>query len=229
VLVIGLGGLGCPAAMALADEGIGTVGLVDPDRVDASNLPRQLLYTDADIGHRKVDAAAARLCARNPGLRVEPLCERFETPDLAWLGTWDAVIDGTDTIASKFRVNDACVLAGVPLAHAGAVGWRAQILCVLPADTACYRCIFEEPPPEGELPSCEAAGVLGPVTALAGALQAEQVLQLLAGTRPSLAGRILSFDLGAGTWRSVPLSRNLRCAACGAVSGTRAARRSAVP
>jgi molybdopterin-synthase adenylyltransferase len=229
VLIVGLGGLGCPAAMALADEGIGTLGLVDPDRVDASNLPRQLLYTDTDVGRLKVEAAAARLAARAPGLRVEPLRERFETPDPAWLGTWDAVVDGTDTIASKFRVNDACVLAGVPLAHAGAVGWRAQVLCVLPGDTPCYRCLFEEPPPEGELPSCEAAGVLGPVTALAGALQAEQVLQLLAGTRPSLAGRILTFDLGNGTWRSVSLSRNLRCAVCGAVSGTRAARRSAVP
>lgn len=227
MLVIGIGGLGCPAAAALADEGVGTLGLVDPDVVELSNLPRQLLYDDADIGRPKVEVAATRLRARVPGLGIEARRERFEA-DLAWLRGWDAVVDGTDTIASKFQVNDACVAAGVPLAHAGAVGWRAQLLTVIPGVSACYRCVFEEAPPDGELPACEVAGVIGPVTSLAGALQAAQVLALLAGDRPSLADRLLTFDLGAGTWRGVPLSRNVRCAACGGVSATRPARRSAV-
>lgn len=214
-LVIGVGGLGAPAAITLARAGVGTIGLVDPDRVESSNLPRQPLYEDDDVGRLKVEAAAERLARLAPGIRVEPLAARFTASDRALLGGWDVVLDGTDTVAAKFDVNDAAVASAVPLAHAGAIGWRAQLTTVLPGRSACYRCVFEEPPPSGETPGCDQAGVLGPAVALAGTLQAAEALRLLAGVAPALAHRLLTIDLRTGTWRSVPLARRAGCAACG--------------
>ncbi|MFN8544042.1 MAG: HesA/MoeB/ThiF family protein [Candidatus Binatia bacterium] len=229
VLIVGVGGLGSPAAMALAEAGVGTLGLVDPDQVEISNLHRQPLYAEADVGRPKVEAAAERLAATWPHLRVVQDRRRFGIGDARLLAGWDAVVDGTDTVDAKFVVNDAAVAAGVPLAHAGAVGFRAQVLAVLPGESACYRCVFEEPPAPEDAPSCEAAGVLGPVVALAGAWQAAQVLQVLSGVRPGRAARLRTIDLRTGTWRSVPLARNPACAACGPTTIVEAARRSAVP
>src|SRR5262249_17037272 len=148
------------------DAGVGTLGLVDPDRVEVSNLHRQPLYDDSDAGQPKVAAAAARLVARHPGLRVETWAERFGSTHPALARRFDVLIDGTDTIAAKFAVNDAAVAACVPFVHAGVIGFRAQVLTVVPSESACYRCIFEDAPPPDETPSCEAAGVLGPVPVL---------------------------------------------------------------
>jgi molybdopterin/thiamine biosynthesis adenylyltransferase len=215
VLVIGVGGLGAPAALALADAGVGTLGLLDPDHVEVSNLPRQPLYDDGDVGRPKVAVAAERLRARRPRLQVDVDARRFGAGDVALLRGWDVVVDGTDTVATKFAVRDAAVAAGVPLVHAGAVGFRAQILTVLPGASACYRCVFEEPPPPDQTPSCEEAGVLGPAVHLAGTLQAAEALRLVAGRAPAFADRLLVVDLLAGTWRSVPVSRRNGCAACG--------------
>jgi molybdopterin/thiamine biosynthesis adenylyltransferase len=220
-LVIGVGGLGCPAALALARAGVGTIGLVDPDVVDLSNLHRQLLYRDADVGRPKVDVAAARLRAVAPDCRVVATRARFEAGDATRLAEFDVVLDGTDSIAAKFAVSDAAVAARVPLVHAGAIGFQAQVLTILPGVSACYRCIFEEAPPEGDVPACDEAGVLGPVPALAGALQAAETLRLLAGEPPLFADRLLSMDLRAGTWRSVPVARSAHCAACGRAGGLR--------
>jgi len=210
-LVVGVGGLGAPAAMALAAAGADTLVLVDPDRVEVSNLHRQPLYDAADVGQPKVDVAAARLRALHPGLRVETSQSRFEPRHL--LGC-DVVLDGTDTIAAKFAVNDACVAAGIPLVHAGVLGFRAQLLTVLPGQSACYRCVFEEAPPPGDVPSCQDAGVLGPVPVLAGALQAAEAIRVLAGTSPAFAGRLLTIDTREGRWRSIPVTPNPRCPAC---------------
>jgi adenylyltransferase/sulfurtransferase len=214
-LVIGVGGLGCPAAFALAQAGVGTLGLVDPDVVDPSNLPRQLLYDDGDVGRAKVDVAAERLRAIAPATRIVTTRARFGGGDAPWLHDWDVVLDGTDSVAAKFTVSDAAVAARVPLVHAGAIDWRAQLLTVVPGVSACYRCVFEEAPPPDDVPSCQEAGVLGPVVALAGSLQAADALRVATGVAPHFADRLLTIDLRAGTWRSVPVARRPRCAACG--------------
>jgi adenylyltransferase/sulfurtransferase len=213
-LVIGVGGLGCPAALALARAGVGTIGLVDPDVVDVSNLPRQLLYDAGDVGRAKVDVAADRLRTVARALEVVTVQARFTAADAGWLRDFDVVLDGTDSIAAKFAVNDAAVAAGIPLVHAGAVDFRAQLLTILPRATACYRCVFEDAPPPDDVPSCQEAGVLGPVVALAGSLQAADALRVAAGERPHFADRLLSIDLRAGTWRAIPVVRRRDCAVC---------------
>jgi adenylyltransferase/sulfurtransferase len=216
VLIVGLGGLGSPAALALAAAGVGALGLVDPDVVEPSNLPRQLLYDDGDVGRPKVEVAAAGLEAAVPGLRVEAWRERF-APGGTWerrVAAFDLVVDGTDTIPDKFFLNDTAVAAGRPLVHAGVLGFAAQVLTVLPGRSACYRCIFEEAPPVAETPTCEAAGVLGPVVALAGAVQASEAVRVLDGGAPAFADRLLTFDLSTGRARAVPVRPNPRCTAC---------------
>jgi adenylyltransferase/sulfurtransferase len=218
-LVVGVGGLGAPAAAALARAGVGTLGLIDPDVVELSNLHRQPLYDASDIGRPKVEVAALRLRSLAPGLRVECWRRRFEAGTAHPVGGFDVVLDGTDTVAAKFEVNDAAVAAGVPLVHAGVLGLRAQVMTVLPGASACYRCVFEEPPPAGEVLACEEAGVLGPVPALAGALVAAEALRLLTGAPPRFAGRLLVIDVRAGRWRTVVLTPSLRCSACAAASG----------
>ncbi|MCW5893572.1 MAG: HesA/MoeB/ThiF family protein [bacterium] len=228
-LVIGVGGLGSPAAMALAAAGVGTLGLMDPDVVEISNLHRQPLYDEADVGRPKVLAAAARLHDRHPALAIETEVRRFGADDEALLAGWDVVLDGTDTIAAKFTVNDAAVAAEVPLIHAGALGWRTQLLTVLPHGSACYRCLFEEAPPADEVPSCQEAGVLGPAVVLAGTLQAGEAVRILAHLEPAFRDRLLTIDTRTGTWRSVPLSRDPNCAACGDRHEVRAAQRSNHP
>ncbi len=214
-LIIGVGGLGSPAAIALADAGVGTLGLVDPDRVELSNLHRQPLYDDADIGRPKVDAAAARLLIAHPALRVETWRLRFDADAAALLDGFDVVLDGTDSVEAKFVVNDAAVACGVPLVHAGAIGTRAQLLTVVPGATACYRCLFEEPPPADEVASCQDAGVLGPSVVLAGSLQAADAVRLLSGLPPLFANRLLSLDTRDATWRRVDVTPRPSCPACG--------------
>jgi molybdopterin/thiamine biosynthesis adenylyltransferase len=225
VVLIGVGGLGAPAATALAAAGVGTLGLVDPDVVELSNLHRQPLYTGADLGRPKVEVAAERLRGLAPALRVATWRARFGPSDAHLLRAFDVVLDGTDTIAAKFVVSDAAVAAGVPLVHAGVLGFRAQLLTVLPGRSACYRCVFEEAPPPGDVPSCQEAGVLGPVAALAGALQAAEAIRLLAGEPPVYANALLAFDTQAGRWRTVPVAPNPRCPVC----APRAAERSHAP
>ena len=215
VLIVGVGGLGSPAAMALVEAGVGELGLVDPDVVEVSNLHRQPLYGDADLGCAKVDVAAERLRAIAPAVRVTTWRERFPAGDAARaLPRFDVVLDGTDTIAAKFAVNDAAVAAGVPLVHAGVLGFRAQVMTVLPGATACYRCVFEEAPPAGEVPSCEEAGILGPTAALAGALAAAEAVRIVAGGGASYAGRMLAIDTSGGRHRSVPIGRRPHCRSC---------------
>jgi len=215
-LVVGVGGLGAPAAAALAEAGVGTIGLVDPDTVDLSNLHRQPLYATADLGRAKVDVAATRLAVSTPAPRVVTWRRRFERDDVALLRDFDVVLDGTDSLAAKFCVNDAAVAAGVPLVHARVTGLDAQLMTILPGTSACYRCVFEEAPPPDEVPSCEEAGVLGPLPALAGTLQAAEAVRILCGGRAAFADRLLTFDARAGKSRLVPLAPNPRCPVCDA-------------
>jgi len=214
VVVVGLGGLGCPAVRALADAGIGHLTLWDPDVVERSNLPRQILYGTNDIGSAKTDAAAAWLSRRHPTLVTHVVPRRFAFENAPLLLDAAVVIDGTDSIESKFAVSDAAVAAGTPLVHAGAIGLRAQMTTILPRRTPCYRCIFEEPPPAGDLPSCAEAGVLGPFVNLVGTLQATEALRIVRGAPPAFAGHLLVLDAGRGASRTVPLNRRNDCPAC---------------
>jgi len=227
-LLIGLGGLGSPAALVLARAGVGTLGLVDPDQVEPSNLPRQVLYEEADIGRRKVDVAAERLTRLAPGVRVQRYPQRFTAADATFLADWNVILDGTDTVRTKFLVNDAAVAARVPLIHAGASGWRVQLTTILAGSSACYRCVFEEPPDEDEATRCDQAGILGPAVTLGGTVQASEAVRLLAGRSPLFGGRLLAIDLRAGTWRIVPLARRPDCAACDPL-GRQAQRERRVP
>jgi molybdopterin/thiamine biosynthesis adenylyltransferase len=229
VLVVGVGGLGAPAVMALAAAGIGGVGLVDPDVVEASNLHRQPPYDEAALGDAKVEAAARHLRRVRPALDVTTLSRRVGAGDAELVAGFSAVIDGTDSIEAKFLVNDLAVATGRPLVHAGVAGLRGQLMTVLPGATACYRCIFEEPPPPGDAVSCTEAGVLGPLPALLGALQAAEAVRLCAGEPPLFADRLLAIDASRGTWRSVPLARRVSCAACGPRPPAPAATRSDSP
>jgi adenylyltransferase/sulfurtransferase len=215
-LVVGVGGLGAPAAAALAAAGVGTIGLVDPDTVDVSNLHRQPLYASTDLGRAKVEVAAERLGETSPGPRVLVWPRRFEREDVALLRSFDVVLDGTDSLAAKFCLNDAAVAAGVPLVHAGVTGFDAQLMTILPGASACYRCVFEDAPPPDEVPSCEEAGVLGPLPALAGTLQAAEAIRILCGGRAAFADRLLAFDARTGKSRLVPLAPNPRCPVCDA-------------
>lgn len=217
VLIVGIGGIGCPASMALARTGSVDLRLVDDDRVDISNLHRQLLFETADAGRPKVEAAAQHLAALNPELRIETARARFDgtTADSLLAGI-DVVLDGSDNFPSRFFVNDACVEAGVPLVHAAVLGLAGQLMTVLPGKSACYRCIFEAPPPPGTVPTCARAGVLGPIAGVIGALAAAECLRLTANQTPAHADKLLSYEPTREGIRAIGLAINPRCSSCSA-------------
>jgi molybdopterin-synthase adenylyltransferase len=194
LLIIGAGGLGCPALWALGQSGRAlSVGVVDHDVVDLSNLHRQILFSDAEVGLPKVDAARETLAVRFPNLTVEPMRTRVDHTNVdALVRGARVVLDGTDSFEAKFLINDACVAAGVPLVHGGVVRFSGQLMSVLPGH-ACVRCLFEAPPPPDAVPSCQEAGILGPVAGVIGARMAQEALAILDGN-PALAGTLDIFD-----------------------------------
>lgn len=209
-LVIGAGGLGAPVLLGLARAGI-AVRVADDDVVCASNLQRQLLYRPSDVGRPKVQAAADRL--RTLGGVVEPVCERFTASSAARLMDGIAlVLDGCDDPATRFLANDACVLAGIPLVHGAALRFTGQVMTIVPRTGACLRCLFEGPP-EGEVPTCSEAGVLGAICGVAGSLMVERATRVLAGE--PLTDDLTIVDGLAGRVRAVPLRRDPACAVCG--------------
>lgn len=219
VLVVGVGGLGCPAALALVDGGIGHLTLIDDDVVAESNLHRQVLYGTADAGRLKVEVAAEALGRRaargRAGLDVTPRVGRVTADNaLALVGGFDVVLDGTDQPATKFLLSDACVRARVPLVHAGAVRWVGQLLVMRPGDP-CLRCLFDDIPPAEGL-SCAEQGVAGPVVGVLGALQAERALAVLDGDPNVRGGELVAYDGLAGTLRTVRFGRDPECRGCGA-------------
>jgi molybdopterin/thiamine biosynthesis adenylyltransferase len=219
VLIIGAGGLGCPAALALAAGGARRIGVVDDDRVDMTNLHRQVLFTDADAhtGQPKVDAFARALQRRFPALDVTTHAARFDVGTAAALvQAYDIVIDGSDNFATKFLANDAAVLARRPLIHGAAVGTGGQLLTVPAGGRPCYRCLFEQPPAAGVGPSCAEAGVLGPVPGVIGALAGAEAIRLLRGQAPGFVGRLLQYDAARMTLRAVAFNPNPGCAVCAA-------------
>lgn len=215
VLIVGVGALGCPAAWHLAAAGIGALTLVDPDVVELSNLHRQMLHGADAIGTAKVASAAARLSRAWPAVRIETHEEALTAHNaVRLLAPADFVIDATDGVAAKFLVNDAAVRFRRPFSHAGIIGFLGQTLTVLPGRSACYRCLFPEPPDPDEVPTCQAAGVVGGIAGVIGALQAAEAVKYLTGQGELLTDRLLTFDALTGRWRRVQLARNPRCPMC---------------
>jgi adenylyltransferase/sulfurtransferase len=215
-LVVGAGGLGSAAILGLARAGIGRIAIVDADVVDESNLHRQVLFGDAEIGRPKATAAQSRLAESFPRLAVEATAARF-APRNAWdfLEGHDVVVDGTDDPATKFLLNDLCVLAETPLVTASAVGLRGYVLTVEPGRGPCMRCLFEGPPAPEDAPGCDVLGVLGPVPGVLGALEAVEAVKAIVGGGTSLSGRLLSYEGVSGTFRMVEFDPRPDCAVCG--------------
>jgi molybdopterin-synthase adenylyltransferase len=212
VLVIGAGGLGCPALVALAPH-VHTLGVVDDDVVELSNLNRQILHRTEDVGRHKVHSARDALHRRFPTVNVETLRARVERDNVdAAVRGWDVVIDGTDSFDAKFLINDACVRAGVPLVHGGVVRFSGQLMSVVPG-SACYRCLFEAPPPAGIAPSCQEAGIIGAFAGVIGALMADEALAILDG-KPRYAGTLLVVDGVEDRRRRVVVRPRPGCEAC---------------
>jgi molybdopterin-synthase adenylyltransferase len=219
VLVVGAGGLGSPVVLYLAAAGIGTIGIIDDDRVELSNLQRQIAHTTGRLGTGKATSAAEAAQALNPGVRIETLPMRLTADNAAALiADYDIVCDGTDNFATRFLVADACVLGRRTLVSAAVLRFEGQLSVFKPhahAGGPCYRCLFPEPPPEGVVPSCSEAGVLGAVTGVMGTLQATETLKEILGIGESLSGRLLIWDALATRFRMVRLRQDPACPLCG--------------
>jgi len=217
VLLIGAGGLGCGAALALAAGGARELVVVDDDRVDESNLHRQVLHTEAAVGTLKVESLARSLGTRVPGMKVTPVVGRFDAASARRLvADAEVIVDGSDNLATKFLANDAAVLGARPLVHGAAVATGGQLLTVPAGGRPCYRCLFEElPAPDASAPSCAEAGVLGPVPGVIGALQATEALRILRGESPTFSGRLIRYDSPLMTFRAVRFRANPTCRVCG--------------
>jgi molybdopterin/thiamine biosynthesis adenylyltransferase len=216
VLVIGAGGLGCPLMLYLAAAGVGAIGIVDDDRVELSNLQRQVAHTTARIGTPKVDSAAAAARAINPAVAIETHPVRLTADNAAALiAAYDIVCDGSDNFDTRFLLADACVLGGRTLVSAAVLRFEGQLSVFKPNGRPCYRCLFPEKPPEGMVPSCAEAGVLGAVTGVMGTMQATETLKEIMGIGDSLAGRLLIWDALSARVRTVNLRPDPACALCG--------------
>jgi molybdopterin/thiamine biosynthesis adenylyltransferase/rhodanese-related sulfurtransferase len=210
VLIVGAGGLGSPAALYLAAAGVGTLGLVDFDRVDVTNLHRQILYGTSSIGRLKLDAARERLEDLNPDVRVVTHEARLTSENsLAIMRDYDVVLDGTDNFATRYLVNDACVLLGKPNVYGSIFRFDGQVSVFATDEGPCYRCLYPEPPPPGTVPSCAEGGVLGVLPGIVGSLQAAEAMKLITGAGEALVGRLLLFDALRATFRVMRVPR--RC------------------
>jgi adenylyltransferase/sulfurtransferase len=219
VLIVGAGGLGSPLALYLAAAGVGTLGLVDHDTLELSNLQRQVAHVTARIGRNKAESAAETLAALNPDVRVEIHARRMDVATaLEIIPRYDIVCDGTDNFGTRFLLGDACHLLGKPLVSAAVLRFEGQLSVFQGhrgAPHPCHRCLHPEPPPEGLVPTCSEAGVLGAVTGVMGTLQATEVLKLILGIGETLTGRLLLWDALDARFRTVKLSRDPACALCG--------------
>jgi sulfur-carrier protein adenylyltransferase/sulfurtransferase len=215
VLLIGAGGLGAPTALYLAAAGVGEIGLVDFDEVELSNLQRQVLYTTADLGRPKIEAARDRLTALNPEVRIVPHAERLTSKNaLDVLRPYDVVIDGTDNFATRYLVSDACVLLGKPNVYGSIYRFEGQASVFDATRGPCYRCLYAEPPPPDLVPSCAEGGVLGVLPGMIGMIQATETVKLLLGVGEPLIGRLLLYDALAMRFRELTLRKNPSCVIC---------------
>jgi molybdopterin/thiamine biosynthesis adenylyltransferase/rhodanese-related sulfurtransferase len=215
VLLVGAGGLGSPAALYLAAAGIGQLTLVDDDHVERSNLQRQVLHGDSDVGQAKVLSAAKRLAALNPGVHVEPVGQRLDRENvLSLLAGHDLVIDGADNFDTRYLVNAACGTLGIPWVYGAVERFRGQVSLFVPGAGPCYRCLFPEPPPPGFAPNCAEAGVLGVLPGVIGLLQATEAIKHLLGLGQTLAGTLLTYDAASMRFGRVTLERDPACPGC---------------
>ncbi len=216
VLCIGAGGLGSPSSLYLAAAGVGTVGLVDDDVVDASNLQRQILHATDRIGMPKVDSAELTLSKLNPDVKINKHALRMTSDNvLELIAPYDVIVDGADNFATRYLLNDAALKLGKPVVHSSIFRFEGQIT-VFPGDGApCYRCLYPEPPPPEEAPSCQEAGVLGVLPGIMGVLQATEAVKLVLGIGTSLAGRLLVYDALRTKFRELKLRRDPACPTCG--------------
>lgn len=215
VLIIGAGGLGSPASLYLAAAGVGTIGLVDYDTVDETNLQRQILYGTSDVGRRKLDVAHARLCDINPLVTIERVDEPFNPANARRLvEAFDVVVDGSDNFPTRYLVNDACVITHTPNVYGSVSRFEGQASVFAAPGGPCYRCLHPEPPPAGLIPSCAEGGVLGVLPGLIGTIQATEAIKILAGVGEPLVGRLLLYDALGMRTRQIVLPRDPECPIC---------------
>ncbi len=216
VLLMGAGGLGSPAAYYLAAAGVGTLGVIDSDVVDRSNLQRQILHTDDRVGVPKVESARQTLVGLNPDIEVVPYNVRLTAENVVEIfSQYDVVVDGGDNFPTRYLVNDACVHLGIPNIHGSVYRFDGQVTVFSPGDGPCYRCLYPEPPPPELAPSCQEAGVLGVLPGIIGLLQATEALKVLLGIGTNLTGRLLCFDALDMKMRELRLRRDTKCKMCG--------------
>ena len=216
VLLIGAGGLGSPAALYLAAAGVGTLGLVEFDQVDLTNLQRQILHDTGSVGHDKLESARQRLEQMNPHVTVVPHPVRLTSANAREIiGAYDIVIDGSDNFPTRYLVNDACVLEGKPFVYGAVLQWEGQVSVFGAEGGPCYRCLFSEPPPAAHVQNCAEAGVFGALPGIIGATQAMEALKVLIGAGESLAGRLLILDAKEMRWREMALRPDPDCPVCG--------------
>ncbi len=216
VLLIGAGGLGSPAAYYLAAAGVGTLGIIDADTVDDSNLQRQILHNTERIGQYKAESARETLTALNPDVKVVTYIERLDETNVRRLvAEYDVIIDGTDNFPTRYLLNDAAIIENKPVVHGSVFRFEGQVTVFKPYDGPCYRCLFPEPPPPALAPSCAEAGVLGVLPGIIGLLQATETIKLLLGLGDPLVGRLMTYDALAGEFNELRLYRDPECPACG--------------
>jgi sulfur-carrier protein adenylyltransferase/sulfurtransferase len=216
VLLIGAGGLGSPAAYYLAAAGVGTLGIIDNDVVDESNLQRQILHNTSRVGKLKVESAKETIQALNPDIKVNAINDRLTKENvLDIISDYDVILDGTDNFPTRYLLNDASVIARKPVVHGSVFRFEGQVTVFKPFDGPCYRCLFPEPPPPELAPNCAEAGVLGILPGTVGLLQATEVIKLLLGIGETLVGRLLAYDALTETFDELLLYRDPRCPACG--------------
>jgi molybdopterin/thiamine biosynthesis adenylyltransferase len=215
VLIVGAGGLGAPIAFYLAAAGVGTIGVIDGDVVDLSNLQRQIIHFTPDVGKPKVISAKEKINLLNPDVQVITYQTLLTSENaLEIIRDYDFVVDGTDNFPVKFLINDACVIAGKPFSHGGILRFDGQTLTYVPG-TACYRCLFHSPPPPDSVPTCSQAGVLGAIAGMLGTIQAAEVLKYLTGTGELLTNKLLSFNAKTMEFRTIKTKRSDKCPVCG--------------
>lgn len=216
VLIIGAGGLGSPIALYLAAAGVGEIGIIDHDKVDLSNLQRQIIHTTNEINTPKVLSAQAKISALNPQITINTYPVMLDIHNaLEIVQPYDIIVDGTDNFATKFLINDVCVLLNKPYSHGGILRFNGQTMSIKPHQSACYACIFDRPPPPNSVPNCASAGVLGSIAGMLGTIQATEILKIITGVGTPLYNQLLTFDTKTMDFRKIKLVKNPQCRVCG--------------
>ena len=215
VLIVGAGGLGSPVALYLSAAGVGTIGIIDADEVDLSNLQRQIIHHTSDIGKAKVLSAKEKMQAINPDPKIITYKTYLdETNILDIINEYDFIIDGSDNFATKFLINDACILSNTPFSHGGILRFTGQTMTILPHQSACYACVFDSPPPKESTPTCSSAGVLGTIAGMLGTIQATEAIKYLTGYGELLSDKLLIFDALSMDFDKINFTKNPDCRVC---------------